>query len=395
MLATALQQYAHDMIAIHIKYEYDSQIEKWATYAESVADAQQNAFKIYEGVLKRVDEDRRAAFDIAMTALVLLCGPALSWVGASLQYTYFPKKFSKLDVKHKIDNKIEVVSDYSKVHAKVFGDTGSMVVGFSVMLPLQKSQPTPATAELAAAASTGLSSFRTQLKRQLLKESKPMSNAIMQLALDVRHNPVFGARVVEEIHRLIPASDLFPYQMQESIGMGMIRTWLNSVRATWAQQWLYFGKDPATEATQVVSDKFEREMWALWIQQQDFKTYRFSPFTDARIVDGKDGNLHGFVVRRLVDLDILLAQLETIYVNGDFYPIPDSKNGGHVKAQKERLAQAKSTVPVLRDGNIDSQAEVDALNNWARNHKPEPIGGLVQDGGHARKLSSVELIYRG
>src|SRR5688572_8442968 len=95
-LEVELKTYAHDMVADHVKEEYDSQIRsKWQPMINQLVDGQAEALRRHQEVLDKVRKQKaeqlEAIFGLSMLALSFVAGPLLSWISGKIQYSWFPK----------------------------------------------------------------------------------------------------------------------------------------------------------------------------------------------------------------------------------------------------------------------------------------------------------------
>lgn len=296
-LEVELKNYAHDLVADHLKEEYDSQIRrKWKPYINRMVDAQTEALNRHKNVLNQVREllekEKQAAFGLAMLGLSFIAGPAISWVAGKIQYHWFPKfasRVSQREVKASwggifVPLKIKD-TDHDKVWAKMFGDLGKQVVGLGIDKALKVVAPSSDSAQkaLQSVATADQVSFKTSLENALLAEADLTVKAIMSLALSILENPSYGAECLERLRRLdARARDPRVTESQlELMAKEMIRNDLNNHRRKWANEWFYYGNDPGPTAG--LAESIELEMWALWILNEQFRV-KFREVRDS--IDG-------------------------------------------------------------------------------------------------------------
>ena len=135
----------------------------------------------------------------------------------------------------------------------------------------------------AAPGAQGDASFKTTLENALIEEGDLRKKAIRGLAMKVRKDPTYGEDVVKKMYRILPISETQPYYIQEAGAKGMIRAEIDDTRNGWAREWLYYGNDPAPEAIDVMSNKMECEIWALWILDQKFRMLERKPWDPAPV----------------------------------------------------------------------------------------------------------------
>lgn len=391
ILANELRDYAHDLLAIHVVADYDYQMGKWQRHINLVVDAQNEAHKRHKKIL----EDIAASDAFAMLALSFVAGPMLSWVSGAVQYNLYPRYAKTLSQRMGAKG-TEVKGDPSKVAAKIFGDTAASTVQLGTDRLFQLAAVDPARrVNLAAATSGSIASFKTTLENALIEEGDLRKKAIRDLAMRIRKDPNYGEDVLKKMYRIVPNSETQPYHAQEAAAKGMIRAGIDCTRIGWACDWLYYGNDPAPEAIDVMSNKMECEIWALWILDQKFRMLERKPWDPAPVTFpvGEDIALREEIVKRLVDLDIVLAQPKEI---PRAWPLPSAgPTEESMKQVKEQLARRKNdvslSIPVLREGDIDTKEEVRALNEWAAHHPPALLGGKKS---HVpRILPPVEKIH--
>ena len=111
-------------------------------------------------------------------------------------------------------------------------------------------------------------SLKTRLENALLTETtiKTISN----LALDVRRSPEFGKNLLKKLYQQKPQLKKMKDPEIQQAANALIETIVDEGRAKWAQDWFYYGHDPATTSTQEMSQKLEREIWGLWILDMGF-----------------------------------------------------------------------------------------------------------------------------
>lgn len=385
LLELKFQNYAHDLVANHLKAEYEYQIEKWKRYINGVCDAQENAYATHKAVLRKIEEERRSNEMLAMFALSFVAGPFLSWVSGAIQYNLYPKYFSKTKIQFDADRMMSVTTDHSKIAAKVFGDLGKEVTGLGVDYAINLAVAGgKAKTDVGAAAAAGMTSFKSQLANALSEEAELRTRAIMGLAISILQDQRYGAAALQRLYKKRHDARRMRLAEQERLGKEMILNDINDFRHKWASEWLYYGNNPAGESLHRMSDKMEREIWGMWLVEQDFKFFDITP---AKIIIGKNRiRLHELIVQRLVDLDVVLAQARLVG------PMRMPVDKGEMKEQNERLQKNPGhTIPVQREGDIDTKKELEALMGWASKHKPDLLGGQL--GGVPRIIGSLDTVH--
>jgi len=383
-LASDLRTYAVWAVE-QVAKEYGYQIGKWERHINLVADAHAEAHGRYE----KLFEEMAAADGLAMMALSFVAGPMLSWVSGAIQYTKFPAMAKKLAERKGV--KLTGQEDFVRVRAKIFGDTAVSTIRlgagktFSMTMPPDSSKLLPS---LAAEGRVG--TLKTILQNELSHQSDRVLKSMNKFGQSIQQDLLYGQSVLENMYRTVPGSDSFPYLAQESAAKGLIRHDVDEQRHRWAAQWAYYGCDPNPEAYHIMVRKIEKEIWALWVLDQKFKFHETPSLFGAKTGDiyGEDGMLREEIVNRLVELDVVLAQLKHYYGTGI---ITEESQQRMDKQIDRRKADVSMSIPVLREGDIDTKAELRALTDWAAFHEPELLGGKLDR--ITRRLPSLNEIH--
>lgn len=343
---------------------------------------------------------------------------------------------------------------HNEVHAKVFGDLGAQVLGLGIDKALKVAAPDLKLGEKAveiAAASTR-ASFKTNLENALAAEATLTSNAIMSLANSVNENNNYGAECLQRLRRVDPrARDLGgtkkDQQELEVLAKKMITDDIDTKRREWADKWFYYGHEPGT--THGLAEDIERELWGLWILSQKLTAVAWEDCSaagevlsciDHQAVESAafgDKGVPEAVLRRLADLDVVsgrtqLQKMRQIAQQGvaeqrladrkrryeredaaaaaEFRKAMEAAEGAEDPARErmylerqrveanKKLAQKRAAEmaqdPPPRvgiDGDFDTQAEVDALESWAKSHPPKLFAGNMTH--TKRAIGSINDIY--
>jgi hypothetical protein len=414
-LEVELKTYAHEKVAAHLKYEYERQINtKWKPHLNLMVDAQTEALKRQQKLLNdvrtQIQKEIEAAFGLSMLALSLIGGVALSWIAGKIQYNWYPKFGSKLQIRQVKGSYGGIYTDWfikepnhDKVWAKIFGDMGKQVAGFGIDKALKVVTPNSVSAQNAiqSAASSGQTSFRTRLENALAAEAGMTSDAIMSLANSIAENANYGAECLQRLKRLHPSAfnSKVTEKHRELLAKKMIRDDIDRQRQEWADQWFYYGYDPGT--TTDMADDIEKEMWGLWILNEKLqaKTKSASGSMDSSIevithyAEGATFGDYGVpeaVLKRLADFDIVAArtklqQLKNIVARGVREQQDATRKG---KVDQENPDEPPPDIKIV--GSVDTQAEIAALESWAGNH---PLLGSGKRRHRKRTLESIENIY--
>ena len=289
-LEVELKTYAHNLVGVHLKEEYDSQIRsKWQPHINLMVDAQTEALNRHQKVLNdvrtQIQKELEAATGLAMLAFSLVAGPVLSWVAGKIQYNLFPKYASSPQMRERLVFIAEKDSmwgkehhlfevDHDKVWAKVFGDLGKEVAGLGIDAALKVVTPDSSAAKNAiqSAAISNQVSFKTSLENAMLAEADLTIKAILSVAISINANSSYGAECLQKLKRLNPRlkNPKVSEDELEPMAKAMIRNDINKQRQEWADQWFYYGNDPGPSLG--MADGIELELWGLWILNEKLKT---------------------------------------------------------------------------------------------------------------------------
>ena len=338
-LEVELKSYAHNLVATHLKEEYDSQIRgKWQPHINRMVDAQTEALKRHQKLLNdvrtQIEKEQEAAFGLAMLALSFVSGPILSWVAGKIQYKWFPKFAEKQKIRDRALwisavgtekwKRYQVLElDHNKVWAKVFGDLGKQIAGLGVDAAHKVVTPdsNPAQNAIQTAANSSQSSFKTNLENAMLAEADLTIKAILSLAMSINEDSGYGAKCLEKLKRLNPRAKN-PKASEnelELLAKQMIRSDLNKQRQQWADEWFYYGYDPGPSAG--MAESIELELWGLWILNEQLKlTTHYHGSTDNPMVSAevqvvesttfRDRGVPEGILIRLAEFGVVEAQTE-------------------------------------------------------------------------------------
>ena len=320
------------------------------------------------------------------------------------QYKLYPRLFTKsksvqiyLDSRGKFRTFIE--SDYNKVVAKVFGDAaakgGQLGIDGLFARNSQPREKTKSHDEFSAAAliaenATGVelyTSLKTRLENALLTEKQETIKTISNLALDVRRSPEFGKNLLKKLYQQKPQLKKMKDPEIQQAANALIETIVDEDRAKWAQDWFYYGHDPATTSTQEMSQKLEREIWGLWILDMGFGMVEYDNTSFAGevvsggvyyMVEAANGiPFDELIVERLIELGVVFPQTQRQLAE------LNSRNFGNPNKQNPN---------VFIEKKVDEEKEITAINEWAKKHPIESLSGNVDS--TVRKLPKIIDVHK-
>jgi hypothetical protein len=455
-LEIELKNYAHDMVADHVKEEYDSRIRDWQAHINRMVDAQAEALKqhkkVIDDIFKQKAEQQQMIFGLAMLALSFVSGPMMSWIGGKIEHHWFPKfatpknfeKRSTMLIKENniFPEPIDVFDrvKHNEVHAKIFGDLGSQVVGLGIDKALKVTAPKPDAAKnkVDVAAMSTPESFKTNLENALLAEADLTSKAIMSLAMSILENQDYGVQCLAKLRRINSGAnrkDITEHEL-EAMAKKMIREDINKQRDQWANKWFYYGYNPVFDGRE--AELIEREMWGLWLLNEKIQLYTYhesvgnnegSPGGGTfKLVTTSKGSTFGYpalpelVLQRLARFGVVEArrleadrklkeQQEDEAAAKAYQKALEASEGAddpardrnqvmrqqmeydrQVRARRAREEQERKNndpAPILVGHGLDTQAEIDALNHWATHQPP-----INRPRYQKRSLPSIEQVHK-
>ncbi|MBI3411513.1 MAG: hypothetical protein HY040_24560 [Planctomycetes bacterium] len=399
LLTSKLQQYMFDMLNTNVRDEFEYQLEVWRLHLADIADAQQQAVQRFQGVFEEVarqeEEERRKNFEYGMFILSLFSGPALSWAAGAIQYGLYAKVAQKLASKASWLNgaAVKTISD-DKVWAKVSGDAGKAIFSFFIDKGINNvvqapNGQAPNTADLVN--SIDPAAFKSKLDRAMVREKWLTREAITSVAQNAK-SPTFD--VAKELFQADRWNETAPFYLQEQVGQKLIHKWVNEIREWLAREGHYFGNDPAKLDIGSVAQTMEREMWALWVLQQDFRVVFFD----------QDGEGHGhFLVKSqatglfALEPQPIVRRLRWLGAPADDFltsiGLADAAGAVFGKAPAKRR-QYSDNPDMNKNAGADVQKSLDMLLNWATN-RPLEVKDFLNKGPNKaipRKLPSVEQV---
>ena len=391
-LATDLKQHMINRINVDLSPEWGYQYDKWRDFFDDpVGLAFGDAFKaqqnVFEDVRKEKEEAYKAAFEFAMLALTVTSGAALSWLAASIQYKYtayfnatVTYKLTQLaPYKWGIDKSTMKVVDFDKVANKMASDM-SKDIGKMFLDQTKKAIniPPPSTPNAQDATNQlDPDNFRLAVRKELNRQKTTLTATIGVLAdkvLDAQYN--FGEEQVKRLLKIDPAILKRPYSDQLRAGQKMLDGDLDALRDKWSGQWYYYGNNPFPYSRWELARIFERELWALWILQQDYRVvhgkmkYRGEVYNYDTIAGGMP------MVHQIYDR---LVELHVVQQDGHM-PKFDS-NPEDDEDQAVEYPYALSAAGPYLDG----------LLRWAKSHGTDPSKGQMK--GNDRILPTISQVH--
>ncbi len=418
-LGDRIVEYAHDLLATHTVREYEYVIGKWEDYINRVIDAEKMALdehqKVLNAVLNQIQQQQQAGAMFAMLALTLVTGPALSWIGGAIQYKLYPLlasqnrwKTAMVYMQNRLGKgnsyRMSISeSEHNRVAAKIFGDAasnvaqqvgverflGRMVANISPRANTKTHQELSALLQIPAnAPSRDLhQSLRTRMEASLRDEKEKTVKTISDMALELRRSSTFIKGAYEFFVKLNAQVRGGNVGVQQMAADRFVERMVDEQREKWAKEWLYYGNLPPQTSIVEMSRKIEREIWAMWIIDQEFTLYSQQKGSFAGEVDGtweelyvagRDGlAFHSLIVARLTDLGVVIPQTSRQFAD------LNERNWGNPNKEKPT---------VLVKDSVDDSQELDEIQAWAKNRQPELLSGHFDS--QPRNIGSIVNVHK-
>ena len=322
-LADDLRQYMINRITVDLAPEWGYQYDRWKRFLDNtVSPAFADAFKSQQETLKASEKAKEALWDLAKIGLSIIGQVTLSWVAGKIQYEYLAKynptikfKTVKVDANYKVTLSGQYV-EYDKVAGKVCADM-SKELGKLGLGEVTKSVPinTVNPADCSGVAKAGdPDQFKREIGDELDDQKKKLTATIGSFADQILDSQLdWGGEQVKRLLKKYPELPKLTYQEQRRRGELMLNDDLDKMRQNWADNpvWFYFGNIPFNYGRFELARTIERELWALWVLDQDYKvehkTMRYrGELYDSDVVAGKNV-MNKPIWDRLVELHVFRA----------------------------------------------------------------------------------------
>jgi hypothetical protein len=390
-LADDLKQYMINRITVDLAPEWGYQYDRWNKFLENiVSPAFGDAFNGQQATLKASEKAKEALWDLAKIGLSIIGQVTLSWVAGKIQYEYLAKvnpvikyKTIKVDTNYKVSLSGQYV-DYDKVAPKVYADM-SKELGKLGLGEVTKSVPidsvSPADGSGVAKAGNP-DDFKREIVGVLDSQKTKLTATIGAFADKILDDSKidWGGEQVKRLGNKYPELHKLPYQEQRRRGELMLNDDLDKMRRNWANNpvWFYFGNIPFTYSRFELARTIERELWALWVLDQDYKvehkTMRYrGELYDFDVVAGKNV-MNKPIWDRLVELHVFRAPPDEASIP----PNPDSDpNDEENQAMEVPYNWDKSYLPMLL--------------SWANAHGTTPQSQIR---GVSRIIGSITGVHQ-
>jgi hypothetical protein len=425
--------YAYKLMTNSVKQEYDNQITIWTQQINSLLKSAREAYKKQDNFIQDIRKQQAADSEMAMMALSLVAGPALSWLGGTIQYKIFPRYAGKLKVsanrvggeprpratlpkpfgphppapKYEMGQLVYTVDrlSHNKVAAKVFADIGSKFSEKLLVNPALKAvtaDDRELNLKIAAIGDSMLiETFETNVKNALEEGRKLGQTMISNFAGRILEDREYGNRWVAKLDREQPS--LKDAGLREDAMRRMLHDAIDAQRREWAasEGWFYFANTPAPFNDIMATNAMEAEIWRLWILGEDV-TGKTATIEKQNFywTEGRSRIPIDRVLDRLVDLGVFAGRSE-FEMNKIFERIENANNrlppGPNppklqplsamkpldpeaLAAQQEELRKPANLLPMELsevEGNVDTPEEFESVLEWATTRRAHALGGKL------------------
>lgn len=406
LLEYQITDHAHDLLAIHTVREYEGQIGEWQKYINNVVDAEKEAVANHQKVLNEMAAEEKAKAELeaklAMLALSFLTGPLLSWISGTIQYKLVPKLTGKVNqkfvenIQRDAINRIgsdrigdipsnQVIGSFTeetheKIAAKTFGDFAKARaenIGSGVMSVFSSSdkqkipergkgnsyQQLTSLANQTSSVDQMLASLKTTLENALIDERTKTTKAISDLGLYIKRHLNWGKLTLQEMYKVKPETKKLSGKQLEWEAYKYVEGKVDEERKKWSEQWIYYGYNPPNTSIHEMSRMIERELWALWILDQDYKVItgtrhyygKERESWEYTKIEGKDKLPFGqTLLGRLANLNIIDArtqeELQKSIIN------------------KQQMESENITSVSGISGDVDEADELNKIEGWIKKY---------------------------
>jgi hypothetical protein len=399
-LSHRIADYAHTLIAVHVKQEYENQIGEWEKYINVLIAHAKIALKNHERVLNKIKqqqlEEEQARAALFMIAFSLVSGPALSWVAGTIEHKVIPRYFRRKEGLNNFGRNQSPNQQFPKVLiyppsrknliSKVFGDFGGNLATHLLVNPVIKAA-TPNQDKFDSQLnmlgdSLSIDLFEANIKNLLVTGKQMGGTAIVNYAGTILKDQWFGDRWVSKIRTERPG--LNERELEDEIKIH-IETAVDLQRQEWAnnKDWLYFGNNPPMRPQAILINSLEAEIWALWIILEEYRIFfpkvadtLFSESHHVRL-EGKSGINLNKVLDRLVELGVFVGRtdaekrkrLDQLAKAAASKATPRPKPTlSNLRKTIEQLQEEAGLLPAEVDGIkglVDTREELAIIQEWA------------------------------
>jgi hypothetical protein len=389
-----------------INREYEWQLSKWRRYHRLVADAHSKAYKDFTTALNNIrqqqDAEEAATREFGMFAITLIATPVLSWISGAIQYKLYPRAVALRNpdfIRNNVINKswdaftkAAEKSDYSKVAAKVFGDTISKATGhaldsiFSKLMPEpEKGRRDPDFRFQSTTANADFTTYRTNLENALDTEVGRVTKQLAIWKKSVSGSYEFGGDILKEVEKRLPGPRVTEKQKWDE-GKRQIDTYCDILRSLYAADWAFYRNNPVQLRIDFFPEHIEAEIWALWILGSEWKSKYVGTTSDYPDVASYWFTSDGYELGRVTEALADFAGQEFGLMRSEIGKVDPAV----LNAEIDPAIKLSDAVQRRRDDDIQMQKLLD----WAKSNPGQLLNGsLDYRPRNLGTIANVESIF--
>ena len=280
-----------------IETEYAWQVAKWEPFFDIVGDAQGKACDNFKSTIKEAIQDVTRGAELVLMALSMAGGAAIGWLGtmvkAKLTTTFAKSPIYQDAFVPGAGYEIVKVSggtlDETAAKAAFFGDKleKGLGSGFDKLVAKMtpkielKNLPRPASQTLKTTMAQSIqkadyASFKTAIKAVFTEEIQLTTAQFGLWHATTNNNQTFGQELLAAVKAKFKNPKM-PAEQLEMHGINEIDDYIDKLRQQFAKDWFYYANDPDSNGIRYLHEKIEKELWAMWIIDQEFKVTRTHP----------------------------------------------------------------------------------------------------------------------
>lgn len=386
-LPARLKDYAKTHIGT-IEKEYNRQILGWKKHIRVAADAHTAAYNNFKQTLediKRQQAEQEAFMrQFAMLAFSLVTPIALSWISGVIQYKLYPRMMAMrnpalVKLLHEQTTtwdqwiKAAEKADYSKVSAKIWGDTLSKYTGhaldavFAKVIPGDPRKGTIPSRLESSVSNADFTSYGTSLENAVDDEAGYVITKLGDWTESINGDNNFGENILKEMQKQFPGLGMDDKLLWQR-GTVYIDDYFDKLRRQYAQDWAYYGHNPVPSSLHFLPFHIELEIWAVWILSTEWHseyagtTDEYAPIFNYWV--SKDG----FDLEKIMGALKDLAGKELL-ANSKLQPAksPLAKGSGWVQPIDSELDDDQDSAKKLQVAATRTEADAEMANvlAWA------------------------------
>lgn len=348
-----------------IQKDYDRGVSDWKIAFGDILAALSSAIGKRDAVLEAEKLAREKEAAVTAFIMSLLTAGSMRFLGAYVQYSFFPSFLSKSHVMVTMKNGAPawtlVTQEFSKLQASAFGGIAQDIGNRAVALTF----PSPRKPNYQLERATDVELLRADFNRLLEAGASLVSQQLSDAQEWMNESTEFGAAWAAQ------------HAENQEKARFSIRTHFEKLRKQWAEKWVFYGREPAQISKLALAEEIERSLWAAYVARALESARTYEPMFE----DASQGNLvDEVIVNRLKELNVVVAEtnkgkLDQANRMIAGAPRPDTRVVGDVNYDDEVIAMKKWSEGLLTNlGNQPATKYFPA----AKDRALTPIGSYVR-----------------